>query len=297
MPAAAAFDFFGLPRELRDFAYGYLLNGNKKLTAQKYLRMKVKNAPSMNLMLVSHEFSTEYREAIRFHSSIVCADTGKELPEVLTLRNFPAVLSSVTRVEFRIWLVCNESSHIDGDRCTLRSDLDLHLAWIREIASKTSVSKITILLGLHIDDIKECKAEFFRRCQELISSAGTCELVVRRGNPRHEQGSEVEPRVVSVYDSTARELQSITMFDDEIPKTEEDLGFSAEDSELEQWTDSDGEEDEGQACRYLAEERMHGGRYPRWFGMAVMLMAGEVCLCRTRVRVMFVSCCAAVKGT
>lgn len=161
--AKAVFDFFGMPRELRDFVY------DKSLTAKFELDRRgdayeagvfARWIPTTRLLLVSRQFNTELRERSTCFSVLTIEERLSETLSIdLTLTNHVAL---IPRLELKLSLQCGGDDH-DGSavHCSVESEIDMHAAWIKELIAQM-VRLHSLSIELYISpcaDVSTCEEQ------------------------------------------------------------------------------------------------------------------------------------------
>ena len=142
MSAAAAdeerwFDFFGLSRELRNEIYSMLTqtrvvdSGVDEANTPRGLEVTVKDEPLPKLFGLSHQFKTEYEEAMKYGSTMCFKDLGEDIGTPI----IGDKLDRITKAEMTLLAVCDRS-YCDGNDCSARPDFGNHVSWIPKIVSK-----------------------------------------------------------------------------------------------------------------------------------------------------------------
>lgn len=136
------FDFFGLPRGLRNNIYGLLTRDvviAQGSDAQGYpntVRIQVQDGPFQQLLHLNHQFKAEYEQEIKRFQTILFRDLGSAALERPSLP--PALY--VEKAEFTIISLClSVGACRDGDHW----DMSCHLDWIT--SSVTSLSNLKAL--------------------------------------------------------------------------------------------------------------------------------------------------------
>ena len=140
------FDFFGLPRELRNEIYSLLTKEevlNSGITTDGYaesIRVTVKNAMLPKLFVLNRQFQAEYEEQFERGQTIVFKDVGST-----TLRrpDFGDKYSNAPNAEVLCMAVC-VARGCDGDRCAVTDSFKSHAAWIK--SSVQQLKKLEQLL-------------------------------------------------------------------------------------------------------------------------------------------------------
>ena len=126
------FDFFKLPRKLRDAIYNKLgveielASGWDDEGRSKSFGVKMKKGPSAKLLLVSHQFKTEYEQQVRRKPTIIFRDFGGSSSAMPKL---DMDLSNFARAEMHLVAL----GSCQDDLCNVIEDIDLHKKWTSEI--------------------------------------------------------------------------------------------------------------------------------------------------------------------
>lgn len=167
-PTPTTFNFFGLPRELRDVIYEYgcmtshhqaLLRGAKD---QKRMHIRVVlRKPLLNLLLINRQFATEYQERRhKLRKTTVIDDEAFMGSELLV----PAKARDTVRLELRLVLFCSNRDQ-PLYSCRVTEDLEMHLRWIPSFtAQMTSLEDLHIKLYIFPhESTKRCLEEVLAR--------------------------------------------------------------------------------------------------------------------------------------
>ncbi|KAK0353466.1 hypothetical protein LTR91_023228 [Friedmanniomyces endolithicus] len=152
------FNFFGLPRELRDLIYDELdtTTARVKVTHKwsTKLRAKAHDLPAPKMLQLSHRFSTEYRSIVRKKTTLVIEDHFGDFtrPEDITVELSRSV-STIQLVRLELYIAharlpvdCRGE---DMDCCITGRDIALHKRWIPVLLAK--LSQLTSLtVDVHI---------------------------------------------------------------------------------------------------------------------------------------------------
>ena len=99
----AVFDFFRLPRELRDEIYKHSLEFKRKLAPQHYARMRGRKVAELSPQLVSRQFGREYSDRAERESCLVIVDRDHFHGELFKL---PRPMRSTRKLELHVALAC-----------------------------------------------------------------------------------------------------------------------------------------------------------------------------------------------
>lgn len=108
------FDFFGLPRELRDFVYEYSLTGSHAFQLSEdarddsYLSIRADHLPVTNLLLVNRQFREEYADAANGKSALVMEDHLEDVNGLLTPK-LPQALHAAVALHVDLYASCLET--------------------------------------------------------------------------------------------------------------------------------------------------------------------------------------------
>jgi hypothetical protein len=131
------FDFFGLPRELRNEVYS-LLTANlclcsgydDELTA---FEVRVAAAPLPELFTLCRQFRVEYEEQFTHGLTATFKDLGRE---IYTSENvICGRLDRITKAEILLLTIC-EGNACSDDSCGTYADLSDHIDWIEVVVPK-----------------------------------------------------------------------------------------------------------------------------------------------------------------
>ncbi|KAK1072751.1 hypothetical protein LTR74_002266 [Friedmanniomyces endolithicus] len=150
----AAFDFFGLPRELRDFIYEVLETTTARVkVTHKWstkLRAKAHDLPAPKMLQLSHRFSSEYRSIVQKKTTLVIEDHFGDFtrPEDITVELSRSV-STIQLVRLELYvahtLLPVDCRGGDMDCCITGRDVALHKRWIPVLLAKLSqLTSLTI---------------------------------------------------------------------------------------------------------------------------------------------------------
>jgi hypothetical protein len=128
------FDFFGLPRELRNEIYSMLTHvktlcrGRNAEGVATQFEASIKSAPIPKAFSLCRQFKTEYEEAFEDGMTLVIRDlwSGMKTPSTA------GWLDNITRAQILLLLGCKHGCNYDGV-CRIYADLKDHLEWIKDI--------------------------------------------------------------------------------------------------------------------------------------------------------------------
>lgn len=159
---AGVFDFFGLPRELRDVIYDQeTLTGTHCVAIDDAIDGVVELVTTVsltNLLLVSRSFSDEYADR-RQHLQIARLDdlTGSLGEEKIDI---PKRVQAARHLDLRLVIHCDRSDRENHD-CDVESEVEMHQGWLPSfIGQFHDLRGITI--KLYISRTEECKACYER---------------------------------------------------------------------------------------------------------------------------------------
>ncbi|KAK1060852.1 hypothetical protein LTR74_011543 [Friedmanniomyces endolithicus] len=152
------FDFFGLPRELRDLIYDELDTTTARVKVTRKwstkLRARAHNLPALKFLQFSHRFSIEYRSIVQKKTTLVIEDHFGDFtrPEDVTVELSRSVSTiQLARLELyiahaRLPVDCRGG---DMDCCITGRDIALHQRWIPVLLAR--LSQLTSLtIDVHI---------------------------------------------------------------------------------------------------------------------------------------------------
>jgi hypothetical protein len=128
------FDFFGLPRELRNEIYSMLTHvktlchGRNAEGVATQFEASIKSAPIPKAFSLCRQFKAEYEEAFEDGMTLVIRDlwSGMKTPSTA---GWP---DDITRAQILLLLGCKHGCNYEGG-CRIYADLNDHLEWIKDI--------------------------------------------------------------------------------------------------------------------------------------------------------------------
>ncbi|KAK0367158.1 hypothetical protein LTR02_001737 [Friedmanniomyces endolithicus] len=137
----AVFDFFGLPRELRDLIYQVLETTTARVkVTHKWstkLRARAHDLPAPKMLQLSHRFSTEYRSIVQKKTTLVIEDHFGDFtrPEDITVELSRSV-STIQLLYVAHTLLPADCRGGNMDCCITGRDIALHKRWIPVLLAK-----------------------------------------------------------------------------------------------------------------------------------------------------------------
>lgn len=137
------FDFFGLPRELRDAIYDHLgvdVEVNPLVNdadESESISAVVRNVALTSLLTLNGQFKAEYEQQLAGQRTLLLYDTGCYIPSGSV--SWSDKLRSITKVEVRIIVSCDAGKDCmggPGSRCQAFKELQMHQAWIRNVLTQ-----------------------------------------------------------------------------------------------------------------------------------------------------------------
>ena len=142
------FDFFNLPRELRDQIYADCLQFKVKFESQHGVRLRGRRVAQGSLLQINHQFRHEYLERAEKETCLVIVDRDHFHGEALEL---PTPVKYTRKLELHLALACDSPDHVI-DRCKVVQEVRMHRKWIGDLADRmkhlNSIS-IKVLLDNH----------------------------------------------------------------------------------------------------------------------------------------------------
>lgn len=143
------FDFFALPRELRDL----ILEDPSLFSAHQSTSDEVSTTfttPSVDLFLLSHQFSFEYKEAYVKRLSLKIQDQGYAIDMDQIQIQPPARITERLHLDFTI--ACQKNCR--SEDCGVPIEIAAHITTVRNIAAqlpRLKVMKISLFARPHIN--------------------------------------------------------------------------------------------------------------------------------------------------
>lgn len=148
------FDFFHLPRELRDEVYINLatditlVSGSLSDGARRGIQVLVGNGPVPKLLRLNHQFKDEYGKQIERMQVL----TFKDLGGTLTQPSQPianAQPSIFTKVELNLLALCTPDT-CTAEWCDGAEDISTHIIWTNNtLTNLTRLEEVVIRLYVH----------------------------------------------------------------------------------------------------------------------------------------------------
>lgn len=141
------FDFFGLPRELRDEIYCQLGQqvdlASDDTEEPTVIQATIRNVPIPKLLCLCTQFKEEYEKNLSGAQTLVLQDNGANT-DLWVNDSLP----SFSKVEMQIMVVCENDCPNTG-RCTAADDLGDHREWIQGFLD-TSDSLTSLKVEIHV---------------------------------------------------------------------------------------------------------------------------------------------------
>ena len=134
---AHIFDFFRLPRELRNEVYSLLTksktfcDGRNNVGVVDQLHVSIKAAPIPELFSLCRQFKAEYQETFKHGMTITIKDLYTSL-QAPTMAAWP---DDISRVQIVLLLICKDPEYHSNESvtCGIAGNLHAHLRWIEEM--------------------------------------------------------------------------------------------------------------------------------------------------------------------
>ncbi|KAK5696825.1 hypothetical protein LTR97_008129 [Elasticomyces elasticus] len=140
------FDFFALPPEMRDAIYELLVNDRLEIQQRRKglpeppVTVTLRNSPYSHLLLVSKQFSHEYRQRVHPFTTLEFEDNGKTIDtRVLVPPLIPL------KVAFKL-LILETYAHID--------QIQMHRTWITSMLAKTE-RPASLAIHMHVGMLEQ----------------------------------------------------------------------------------------------------------------------------------------------
>jgi hypothetical protein len=135
------FDFFGLPRELRDVIYVLCLvdtpfrefdNKCAEDESEDGFKAQLRDAPVTELLLVNRQFSEEYRSSAKLVQKLFVEDhiESQTHDPYFKAETLPSAMKVIARAHFELSIRFTETCHIEPEHCRVHKDINLHMRWI-----------------------------------------------------------------------------------------------------------------------------------------------------------------------
>ncbi|TKA76310.1 hypothetical protein B0A55_04198 [Friedmanniomyces simplex] len=131
-PPQITFNFFDLPRELRDLIYDFSLTFKRKIRSQHGARLRGRNVAESSLLLVNKQFRREYFERAEHHTCLVIVDRPEFHGDLLKL---PPAISYARSLELYLAIACDSPDHFT-DQCRVIKEARMHRKWIADLCQK-----------------------------------------------------------------------------------------------------------------------------------------------------------------
>lgn len=167
------FDFFGLPRELRDRAYEYMctLAADKHIVTRKHFEIKLLRFPSKDLFLVSCQFKHELESKAMKVASALVDSVHYEGVRVL---NLPYPLPKISSMELHLMIV----NRVKYDEESDRRDEEWFHRYRNALTSLLPVFGCLRAVSLNLRliprrsprfDMRGCEADMMKQLPKLLS--------------------------------------------------------------------------------------------------------------------------------
>ena len=162
----AIFNFFGLPRELRNEIYSYLTrdftldSGLDENNQQRKCRIIVKGAPIISLPLISRQFRSEYEGEVDSLPTVVVQDVGS----ILVGTKVKKSTDHFSKVHF--YLLASRAKEITCDTSVEAAirDVPLHCQWpVLTLASIPQLKEVNI--SVYVPSSFEDPAEWMKHAE------------------------------------------------------------------------------------------------------------------------------------
>ncbi|KAI7337466.1 hypothetical protein KC315_g2299 [Hortaea werneckii] len=151
----STFNFFNLPRELRDSIYDESLIFKRKFEDQSGVRLRGRRLVQIHLLLINRQFRDEYLERAEKKTCLVIVDRDRYHGEPLKL---PAIMKYTRKLELHLALACDVPDHIVS-RCKVTQEVRMHRKWIGNLCDQMQhleSVKINVLIDAH-EHVTECE--------------------------------------------------------------------------------------------------------------------------------------------
>ncbi|KAK3648817.1 hypothetical protein LTR56_007257 [Elasticomyces elasticus] len=152
-----SFNFFGLPKELRDLIYDFSLIYKRKIRSQHGARLRGRRVPEPSLVLVSKQVHHEYLQRAEHHTCLVIVDRPEFHGDPFRI---PSAISYARNVELYLAIACDAPDHFT-DQCRVVKEVRMHRKWIAQLSQKMR-HLLSIKIHLIIDPhhhIEACEAK------------------------------------------------------------------------------------------------------------------------------------------
>ncbi|KAK5134386.1 hypothetical protein LTR08_006566 [Meristemomyces frigidus] len=147
------FDFFGLPRELRDHIYDDFLTGEPdiKLKTDRYRpHTTIQYAMTARLARVCCQFTAECRDRVPHNTWLLLNDNEFGIRKVSP----PSATTNISKLGLGLVVVGRVDHQGSGDLCFCHDELDQHRQWITELVGKQQCVRSLII-------------ELYSECEEI----------------------------------------------------------------------------------------------------------------------------------
>lgn len=170
------FNFFALPRELRDKIYEESLQFKKKFEPQHGVRLRARRIVAVELLLVNRQFHNEYLERAEKKTCLIIVDRDHYHGETLEL---PIPIKYARKLELHLALACDEPDH-GMERCRMLPELRMHRKWIVKLSEQMKyldAITIKVLIDAHAC-VKECEEKLLKEQYRLTNLESLASLEV-----------------------------------------------------------------------------------------------------------------------
>ncbi|KAK3675687.1 hypothetical protein LTR78_004328 [Recurvomyces mirabilis] len=161
----STFDFFRLPRELRDQIYFDSLAYKRKYPDQSGARVRGRRVADPNFLLISKQFKSEYLERAEQHTALIIVDRPEYHGDNITL---PSEIAYARHLEVHIAIACDAPDHV-GNQCRVTKEVRMHHRWLSNLCTKMRHLQ-SVQVDMVIDPhqyINECEAKLMEMQYKL----------------------------------------------------------------------------------------------------------------------------------
>ena len=161
----STFDFFRLPRELRDQIYFDSLFYKRKYPDQSSARVRGRRVVNPDLLLISKQFKSEYVERAEQHTALIIVDRPEYHGDNITL---PNEITYARQLEVHIAIACDAPDHF-GNQCRVTKEVRMHHRWLSNLCTKMRHLQ-SVRVDMVIDPhqyINDCEAKLMEMQYKL----------------------------------------------------------------------------------------------------------------------------------
>ena len=157
MASPKVFNFFGLPREIRDQIYSLLTLGSKQLSRRDKFRtsgsfqITIRNTTLPNLLLVNREFKAEYEDNVVPNQTVGFLEMGQNLRYPKPTKYF----QNFRKIKVLLRPVCSlYCGRMNG--CMAVEDVKQHFRWMQIALGAVHELQVKLFLYFtdeHVDDV------------------------------------------------------------------------------------------------------------------------------------------------